>query len=113
MKRTAKPVRTYTHIHDGCTMISIILVKGEFTPVMDAIDPIRVLRLRIRKLVDDILDIRNSTFESLVHLSERALDIRNLTLALKSFSLENDLAAVSICICDALPDTDCIRMLLR
>jgi hypothetical protein len=94
-------------------MISVILVKCELASVMYTVNPIGILRLRIRKFVDDILDVRDSTLEALVYLSERALDIRNLALALESLSFENDLAAVSVCIGDGLPDADCIRMLLR
>ena len=113
MKGTAESVGADTHVHDRAAVEAVILVESEFPPVVDAVDPVSVLRLRIRKFIYDFLNIWNGAFKALEHLAERSLDIRNLALAFEALALEDDLAAVGVCICDGPPDADSVRMLLR
>jgi hypothetical protein len=100
MKGTAESVRADTHIYDSTAVITIILVESKLPSVMHAIQPICILWLRIRKLVDHILNMRNRALETLINLAERALYIWNLALALEAFTLEDDLASVRIGISD-------------
>ena len=113
MQCASESMSTDTHVHDSRTMVAVVLVESEFLSCVYTVDEVCILRLRIRKLIDEVLNMRNCALEALVNLSERTLDIRYLALALEALALKNDLAAVSICVSDASPDTDCIRVLLR
>ena len=91
----------------------VVFVKGEFLAGFHAVYEVGVLRFRVRHLRYQLHHIRNGTFEPLVDLAFRAFDIRYLALALKAFSLKDDFASVFVCICNAPPDSDSVRMLLR
>ena len=93
--------------------MSVFLGKGELLACLHAIQEVGMARLRIRKLVDDVLHVRDGAFEALVDLSVGAFDVRHLAGALETFALEDDLAAVGIGVGDAPPDTDCVRVLHR
>ena len=96
VKCTSESVSADTHVHDSSTVISVVLVESELLSCVNAVDEVCVLWLWIWKLVDDILNVRNSTLEALVYLSEWSLDIRYLTLALEALTLKDDLATVSV-----------------
>ena len=111
MERPSETESAGSHIDDRAAVVAILLIQGELLAVLDTIKEVNLARLRIRKLVDDVHDIRDSTFEALVNLSVRSLEIRNLTRALKALALEDDLATIGIGVGDAPPDSDSVGML--
>ena len=82
---TAEPEGADTHVDDGRAVVSVLFVEGEMTAGLHAFEVVGVAWLRIWHLVDELLDVRDGAFESLVDLAERSFDVRNLAAALESF----------------------------
>ena len=79
MERPSETESAGTHVDDRAAVVAVLLVESELLAVLDTVKEVNLARLRIRKLIDDIHDIRDRAFKSLVNLSVRTLKIRNLT----------------------------------
>ena len=94
MECPSEPEGTGAEIDNRTAVMAVILGKSELLAGPDAFKEIGVARFRIRLGVDDVHDIRDGALEAFVDLAERALDVRDLSLAFEAFAFENDLAAV-------------------
>ena len=113
MKRTAEPESAGTEIDNRAAVMAVLLIESELLAILDAIQEINLARLRIRKLINHIHNVRDGALEALVNLTLRSLDIRYLARALEALTLEDDLATIGVGVGDAPPDTDSVGMLLR
>ena len=71
--------------------MTILLIEGELLTVLDAVEEVHLAGFRIRKFVDDVLNIWYGAFEAFVNLSVGSFEIRNLSDKLEAilYSLWN------------------------